>query len=216
MQRRYGQGNVAALAGLGIAGPQAVLAHCVHVPDDEIALLARHGTHVAHCPSSNLKLGSGVARLVELVAAGVSCAIGADGAPCNNRLDGFTELRLCALLQKGRRGPTAVRAEQVLELATLGGARALGQQAQIGSLGVGKRADIAVVDLRGVHALPEHGAISTLVYATQASDVRAVLVDGRLLVERGELTAATGLDLPRLRALSAERVPRLLRRAGLA
>lgn len=217
VRQRFGTGNVAALRSVGIAGPAAVLAHCVHVPDDEIAQLASDGTHVAHCPSSNLKLGSGTARIVELVAAGVSVGLGADGAPCNNRLDGFTELRLCALLQKGRPGigPAALPALEALRIATLGGARALGLDAEIGSLAVGKRADIAVVDLDGAHALPACDPVSTLVYATRGSDVRALLVDGRLLVERGQLTAATGLDLDRLRARCRERVPVLFRRAGL-
>lgn len=213
---RFAAGNIEALARLGIHGQRVTLAHCVQVDPTEQQLLAAHGTHVAHCPSSNLKLGSGLAPIVELLAAGVSVALGADGAPCNNRLDGFTELRLASLLQKGRRGPTALPAAQALELATLGGARALGLQAEVGSLTPGKRADITVVDLSGAHVLPVHSPLSAVVYAAQGSDVRHVLVDGELLVADGELTARTGLDLARLRALAGERVPVLMRRAGLA
>jgi 5-methylthioadenosine/S-adenosylhomocysteine deaminase len=216
VQARYGTGNVAALESLGLCGPQVVLAHCVHVGDGERQLLARAGTHVAHCPASNLKLGSGIAQVVELLAAGVNVAIGCDGAPCNNRLDGFAELRLCALLQKGRRGPAALPAAQALELATMGGARALGLEAEIGSLAVGKRADVTVVDLTSLAALPAHSPISAIVYAVAAADVRHVFVDGRWLVERGALRPETGLDVERLRAVSNERVPKLLRRAGLA
>ena len=216
VRERFATGNIEALASLGVHGSRVTLAHCVHVDAAERQRLAAHGTHVAHCPSSNLKLGSGVAPIVELLAAGVSVALGADGAPCNNRLDGFTELRLAALLQKGRLGPEVLPAARALELATLGGARALGLHAEIGSLTPGKRADITVVDLSGAHVLPLHSPLSAVVYAARGSDVRYVLVDGELLVDRGELAARTGLDLPRLRALAAERVPALMRRAGLA
>lgn len=216
VRERYGRGNLEALSALGLGGPRSVFAHCVHLDPDEPDLLAAEGSHVAHCPSSNLKLGSGVARIVELLAHGVNVAIGADGAPCNNRLDGFTELRLCALLQKAHAGPASLPASVALRLATLGGARALGIDGLAGTLTVGKRADLTVVDLGGVHCLPAHDATSTLVYAAQATDVRSVYVDGRALVEDGELTAATGLDVERLRAHSRERVPALLRRAGIA
>ncbi len=216
VRARYAEDNIAALFRLGIRGPQVVLAHCVHLGEGELDALAAAHTHVAHCPSSNLKLGSGIAQVVELFAAGINVALGCDGAPCNNRLDGFAELRLAALLQKARRGPTALPARQALQMATLGGARALGLQGQIGTLEVGKRADITVVDISSVSALPAHDTISALTYTATASDVRHVLVDGRLLVEKGALTKETGLDVERLRALCQERMPQLLRRAGLA
>ncbi|MBL9007299.1 MAG: amidohydrolase family protein [Myxococcales bacterium] len=216
VRARYGQGNVDALAALGLSGPQAVLAHCVHLDEGEIARIAQQGTHVAHCPSSNLKLGSGIAKVVELLDAGINVALGADGAPCSNRLDGLGELRLAALLQKGRLGPTALPAARALAMATLGGAKALGLQDRIGSLHVGKRADLLVVSRRGVGLLPEHAADSQVVYAASAQDVRHVLVDGRWLVADGQLRPETGLDVERLRALAHERMPTLLRRAGLA
>lgn len=216
VRARYGQGNVDALAALGLAGPRAVLAHCVHLEDDEVARMASQGTHVAHCPSSNLKLGSGIARVVELLDAGINVAIGADGAPCSNRLDGLGELRLAALLQKGRLGPTALPAARALAMATMGGAKALGLHDRIGSLQVGKRADLIVVSRRGAGLLPEHAADSQVVYASSGQDVRHVLVDGRWLVADGQLRPETGLDVERLRARSGERMPALLRRAGLA
>ncbi len=216
VRARYGQGNVDALAALGLSGPKAVLAHCVHLDEGEIARMAQQGTHVAHCPSSNLKLGSGIAKVVELLDAGINVALGADGAPCSNRLDGLGELRLAALLQKGRLGPTALPAARALAMATLGGAKALGLQDRIGSLHVGKRADLMVVSRRGVGLLPEHATDSQVVYAASAQDVRHVLVDGRWLVADGQLRPETGLDVERLRALAHERMPTLLRRAGLA
>lgn len=216
VRARYDLDNIAALKELGVAGPQAVLAHCVHVEGAELGVLATSGAHVAHCPSSNLKLGSGLAPVVELLAAGINVALGADGAPCNNRLDGFTELRLAALLQKARRGPAALPAKAALRLATLGGARALGLDAEIGSLAVGKRADVIVVDRSRPHHLPIAPLESALTYGAHAADVRAVFVEGELLVKDGELQPRTGLDVERLRALADERTPRLLRRAGLA
>lgn len=216
VRARYGKDNIAALRELGVAGGRSVLAHCVHVDAPEIAELQASGSHVAHCPSSNLKLGSGLAPVVELVAAGVNVALGADGAPCNNRLDALTELRLAALLQKARRGPRCLPAAEALRLATLNGARALGLQEEIGSLRLGKRADVVVVSLDGAHHQPAHAVESQLVYAAQPADVRAVFVEGELLVRGGELQPRTGLDLDRLRALCRERTPALFRRAGLA
>src|SRR5207249_4650462 len=132
-------------------GRRAVLAHCVWADERERAMLAEDGTRVAHCPSSNLKLGSGIAPVADLLARGVSVSLGADGAPCNNRLDGFEELRLCALLQKVSAGPQALPARQAFALATIDGARALGIDAEVGSLEVGKRADLAAVAVTAPH-----------------------------------------------------------------
>lgn len=216
VRSRSGLDNVAALHALGICGPRTVLAHCVHVTDDEMATLHSDGTHVTHCPSSNLKLGSGIAPLVRLLQAQVSLALGADGTPCNNRLDGFAELRLMSLLQKGVHGPEAIPAPTALQIATLGGAKALGQDDLVGSLSVGKRADVVVVGRNSPGQLPAHAPVSMLVYATQGSDVRDVFVDGEILVDRGTLTARTGLDLGRLSAECSARMPTLLRRAGIA
>jgi 5-methylthioadenosine/S-adenosylhomocysteine deaminase len=188
VERQTGRRNVEYLDSVGITGPHVALAHCVHVNEDELGLLARTGTHVAHCPSSNLKLGSGVAPVAEMLERGVSVSIGADGAPCNNRLDMFTEMRTAALLQKVTRGTTALPAERVLRMATLDGAHALGLGDEIGSLEAGKRADITVLDLGRLHLTPRPDIISTVVYAAEAADVRTVLVDGRVLVREGVLT----------------------------
>jgi 5-methylthioadenosine/S-adenosylhomocysteine deaminase len=189
--RTTGLGEIAYLDSVGISGPRAALAHCVWVDAHETARLARQGTSVVHCPSSNLKLASGVAKIPELLAAGCRVAIGADGAPCNNRLDVFAEMRLAALIQKPRLGADALPAAQVLELATLGGARALGLEREIGSIAPGKRADLAVLDLREPHLHPGTGdPVSLLVYAARASDVRDVFVDGRPMVLGHELLTA--------------------------
>jgi 5-methylthioadenosine/S-adenosylhomocysteine deaminase len=194
VRRLRGADNIVYLESLGLAGPRAALAHCVHATDDERRRLAANGSHVVHCPSSNLKLGSGIAPIPEMLAQGISIALGADGAPCNNNLDSFIEMRLAALIHKPRAGTTAMPAMTTLELATLGGARALGLEAEIGSIEPGKRADLVVVEPRAPHATPSFDPISTLVYATQSRDVRDVLVDGRILVRNHALTELTGLD----------------------
>ncbi len=191
VKRATGKDELAYLDSVGISGERAALAHCVWVDGDGIGRLARQRTGVVHCPSSNLKLGSGVAPVPEMLAAGCRVAIGADGAPCNNRLDGFSEMRLAALIQKPRLGPDALPAAQVLELATLGGARVLGLEREIGSVERGKRADLAVLDLSGAHVQPEAAdLVSRIVYGARASDVRHVLVDGRVVVRDGRLRTA--------------------------
>lgn len=187
VEHETGSRNVVYLDEVGLTGPHVVLAHCVHITEGEINLLARKGTHVAHCPSSNLKLGSGLAPVAEMLARGVSVSLGADGAPCNNRLDMFTEMRTAALLQKFRHGAAALPARRVLRMATIDGARAIGLDAEIGSIEPGKRADLSVVDLGRLHLTPGPDAVSTLVYAATASDVRTVLIDGRVVLSDGEL-----------------------------
>jgi len=212
VKRETGNDEIAYLDSMGISGPRAALAHCVWVDKEGIARLARQATNVVHCPSSNLKLGSGVAPVPEMLAAGCRVAIGADGAPCNNRLDVFTEMRLAALIQKPRLGPEALPAAQVLELATLGGARALGLESEIGSIEVGKRADLVVLDLDGPHAQPaEADLISRIVYSARAADVRHVIVDGRVVVRDGVLKTA---DVAAIRRGANTQARRLRRAVG--
>lgn len=187
---RYGKRNLAALHDLGLLGPRTGIAHCIHLDDAEVELLAATGTHVLHCPSSNLKLASGVASIPELSARGINVGIGADGAPCNNNLDGFLELRLAALLHKPRCGPRALPAARALALATRGGAAALGLADEVGALTVGRRGDVIAVDLTGPHVVPVEQPLSALVYAARSSDVRHVAVDGRLVVR--DRTLLTG------------------------
>lgn len=189
VERETGLRNVEYLDSVGISGPRVLLAHCVHLSEGEVELLATKGTHVAHCPSSNLKLGSGVARVAEMLERGISVSLGADGAPCNNRLDMFTEMRTAALLQKVRRGPSSFPARRALRMATIEGARALGLDDETGSLEVGKKADVAVVELERLHAVPRADVVSAIVYAAEAQDVRTVLIDGRIVLRDGELTS---------------------------
>ncbi len=180
--RRTGRRNLQYLHDVGFTGPDVGLAHCVWLDDDEKRLLRETGTHVLHCPSSNLKLGSGIAQVPELLAAGVAVSLGADGAPCNNNLDAFLEMRLCALIHKPRAGASAMPAGQVVRMATMGGAAALGLADSIGSLEVGKRADVITVDARRPHVVPTKNPYSAIVYASRSTDVRHVVIDGRIVV----------------------------------
>ena len=182
VEAETGMRNINYLDSVGVSGRHVALAHCVHLSNDEIRVLKSTGTNVVHCPSSNLKLGSGIAPVAKLLEEGISVSLGADGAACNNRLDMFTEMRTAALLQKALHGPEVLPAERVLQMATIDGARALGLDAEIGSLEVGKRADVAVVSLDRLHTSPQSEIVSSLVYAAEASDVRSVVIDGRLVM----------------------------------
>ena len=195
VERETGMRNVAYLYWLGIADAHVLLAHCIHLDEQEMKTLARTKTNVAHCPSSNLKLGSGIAPVAEMLERGISVSLGADGAPCNNRLDMFTEMRTAALLQKALHGPEVLPADRTLRMATIAGARALGLAEEIGSLEVGKRADVIIVDLHQLHATPEIDAVSSLVYSADASDVRATIIDGRIVMRNRELTTMNEADV---------------------
>ncbi|MBN2499603.1 MAG: amidohydrolase [Anaerolineales bacterium] len=176
------------LDALGLLTPHTLLAHCVHLNDAEIALLAKRDTKVAHCPESNLKLGNGVARVTDLRAAGVTVGIGTDGAASNNDLDMWGEMRSASLLQKGmQHDPTALPAPQAFRMATIEGARALGLEALIGSIEVGKRADLALVDFEKTHLNPVYDLYSHLVYAVDRSDVDTVLINGKVVMREREL-----------------------------
>ena len=188
VERETGLRNIDYLNAVGLAAPNVVLAHCVHLDDGEMAILKQTGAHVAHCPSSNLKLGSGLARVAEMMAQGISVTLGADGAPCNNRLDMFTEMRTAALLQKALHGPEALPARSVLKMATTDGARALGLADEIGSVEAGKRADLILLNLDRLHMTPQPDVVSTIVYAAQSSDVETVWIDGRCVLRDGRLT----------------------------
>jgi 5-methylthioadenosine/S-adenosylhomocysteine deaminase len=181
---------------LGLLGPNLIAVHAVHLQDEEIQLLATHGCSVAHCPSSNLKLASGFARIEALRAAGVNLCLGTDGAASNNRLDVLTEMRTAALLAKAVAGNAeALPAHAALRAATLGGAHALGLDAHIGSIEPGKRADLVAVALRGPEVAPCYDPVSHLVYAAGREHVTHVWVDGEPRVTEGKLeTAHRNLD----------------------
>jgi 5-methylthioadenosine/S-adenosylhomocysteine deaminase len=178
-----GMSNIEYLASLQLASPRLCTAHCVWVDEREQRVLAEHDVKVMHCPSSNLKLGSGIAPVAEMRAAGITVSLGADGAACNNHLDMFEEMRLAALLQATRRGPGALTARDALGMATRAGARTLGLEREIGSIEPGKRADLIVIDRDRPHLLPGPDPYSTIVYAARPTDVRTTIVDGDVLVD---------------------------------
>lgn len=213
VKKILGDDDVAILRKWGFAGPRVLLAHGVQLRDDELRAIVRDGTRFVHCPSANLKLGSGIARVAELDAKGVPLALGADGAPCNNNLDPWIELRHAALLAKSRTATTALPAARAFRLATIDGARALGIDDLVGSLEVGKRADVVVVRTDGPHVEPGGDVMSRLVYACTARDVEHVLVDGELVVHRGEHTK---LDREVVLARARAEARRVAKRAGLA
>jgi cytosine/adenosine deaminase-related metal-dependent hydrolase len=188
VREKTGADNVSYFQMLGLLGTQTTLAHCVWLTAQEQRQLADTHTSVCHCPSANLKLASGFAKVPDLLRDGVNVALGADGAPCNNNLDIFIEMRLAALIHKPRSGPATMSARQVLEMATLNGARALGLQDEIGSIEPGKKADLIIVDPDGAHSTPGGSdVISQLVYSARSTDVRDVIVDGRVLMRDREL-----------------------------
>jgi 5-methylthioadenosine/S-adenosylhomocysteine deaminase len=213
VETETGLRNVTYLDSLGISGRHVVLAHCVHLDVAEFETLAHTQTNVAHCPSSNLKLGSGIAEITRMLESGISVSLGADGAACNNRLDMFTEMRSMALLQKARRGPEVLPAKQALRIATIGGARALGLENQIGTLETGKRADVIVVDLNSLHSTPRPAdLVSAVVYSAQPADVRSVVIDGRVTMRDRQLLT---IDERSVVHDAAQEMAALIKRAGI-
>ena len=179
---------LARLAKLGLLGPNLLAVHAVHCSAAEIALLAQHGCHAVHCPTSNLKLASGFAPVTAFLNGGINVGIGTDGAASNNRLDMLAETRLAALLAKGVSGRAqALPAWQALEMATLNGARALGLDSEIGSLLPGKAADITAIRLGRIETTPCFDPVSHLVYAASREHVSHVWVNGELVLADGHL-----------------------------
>jgi 5-methylthioadenosine/S-adenosylhomocysteine deaminase len=187
VQQSTGMRNIEYLGDVGLTASHVALAHCIWLDEREIEILRSTGTHVAHCPSSNLKLASGFARIVDMLEQGISVSLGADGAACNNRLDMFTEMRTAALIQKALRGSQALPALTALRMATICGAHALGLSDEIGSIEVGKRADLQLLNLNSPHTTPHPDPISTIVYAAEADDVETVIIDGQVIMREREL-----------------------------
>ena len=179
---------IAVLERNGVLQPNALLIHCVRLDAADIAAIAAGGCGVAHCPASNAKLGHGVAPLTELLASGVRVGLGSDSVASNNRMDILDEARLAVLMQRARLdSPTAVPAAAALELATLGGARALGLDDRVGSLEVGKEADLTAFSLRARRAVPVHDPAAAAVFALSGCEAKFVAVAGRVLLRDGRL-----------------------------
>ncbi len=185
VEERHGQRNIDYLHSIGLTGEKLVLAHCIWLSENEMKILAETGTKVAHCPSSNLKLASGIAKIPEMIEMGINVSLAADGAPCNNNLDMFTEMRNASLIQKARLlDSTVMPAQKIFELATLGGAKAMCKEDELGSLEVGKKADVVIIEQNNIHSVPTNtvNVIANLVFSTRATDVETTIINGKVLM----------------------------------
>lgn len=184
VEAERGMRNVVYLDHIGLARPNLILAHSIWLNDEEKRIIRERGVKVTHCPGSNLKLASGVAEVPALLHEGIHVGLGADGAPCNNNLDMFQEMRLAAFIQKVRHGPTVMNAKTVLRMATMGGAEVLGMEREIGSIEPGKLADLQLLDLEDFHVYPSFDAdwYSRVVYAATRGDVDTVMIDGEIVM----------------------------------
>ena len=184
IKKRFGKRPAQHLKDLGLLGPHLILDHCVHVNKSEIGLLAGHKVSVVHNPESNMKLASGIAPVPEMIARGIKVGLGTDGCASNNNLDLFGEMDMAAKLHKAQRlDPTVMDAQTLIQMATIDGARVLGLGKMTGSLEVGKRADLIVIDINKPHLTPMYNPYSHVVYAASGQDVRHSIIDGRIVME---------------------------------
>ncbi len=216
VRARCGMDNVEYFGALGILNHATCLAHGIWLNDREIDLMAQHQAKILHCPSSNLKLGSGIAAIPRYLARGIQVSLGADGAPCNNTLNMFQEMRLAALIQKPVHGPTSMPARTVFRMATIGGAEALGLDKEIGSLEAGKRADLVLLDLSRLwntppSLSPDDLAVS-IVHSAGPENVHAVMADGVWVYRNGFHTT---INVERTRQDAHAQLPALLSRAEI-
>ena len=214
VQEETGMRNVVYLDHLGLANERLILAHCIWLDEEEKRIIKEKGVHVSHCPGSNLKLASGIADTPHLLINHASVSLGADGAPCNNNLDMFNEMRLAALIQKPIHGPTVMDARTVFRMATIGGAKAVGLEKEIGSLEVGKKADIAILNLQNFHTYPSYDVdpISRIVYSATRADVVTTIIDGRIVMENKIMRT---IDKPLILKEADSSIKRLLKKTNI-
>jgi 5-methylthioadenosine/S-adenosylhomocysteine deaminase len=187
IQEKYGVTPAVALRNAGLFDRPVLAAHCVHLTEEDMDILKAHNVHVAHNPGSNLKLGSGIAPIPDLLSRGIIVGLGTDGAASNNNLDMMEEMRLAALLHKGSRmDPTAITAREALAMATRESAKAVYLE-HVGVVAEGMKADLIMLDLAKPHMTPQHDLVAHLVYAAQPSDITLVMINGKILLENGEL-----------------------------
>lgn len=186
VRKRFGKENIEYFYSISTIDDHSVFAHCIHTTEEEIKLMKESGLRVAHCPSSNLKLASGIANIPRYLQEGISVSLGADGAPCNNNLSAITEMRLAALIQKPIHGATSMDAKTVFKLATIEGAKALHLQDEIGSIEIGKKADIVLINLNSPFNSfvgDENSIYSDIVYSSGINNIHSVIVEGKWLVK---------------------------------
>jgi 5-methylthioadenosine/S-adenosylhomocysteine deaminase len=213
VQERTGKSNVEMLADVESLGPQVMLNHCVFLSDHDIGLIAESGSHVIHDPTSNMLLASGVAPIPKVRAAGINLGLACDGPACNNGQDMIEAMKDAALLQKAvTRQPDVIVARDVFEMATRGGARAIGMGDTLGAIRSGFLADLVLIETRAPHLTPLHDPLAALVYSARGSDVRTVIVGGEIVVKDGTVTT---LDEEEVLARARERAGRARRLAGV-
>ncbi len=182
VKAQTGYGNIEFFDHMGLANERLLLAHCIWVSEKEVDILQQQQVKVLHCPSANLKLGSGFAPIPKYLKRGINVSLGSDGAPCNNNLSIFQDMRLAALIHKPRFGVKSITARDVLDMATINGARALGLSHQIGSLEKGKKADLVILNLNKVNTIPADNVYSQIVYSAQTENVLHVMINGQWVV----------------------------------
>ena len=213
VQERTGKSNVEMLADVESLGPQVMLNHCVFLSDHDIGLIAESGSHVIHDPTSNMLLASGVAPIPKVRTAGINLGLACDGPACNNGQDMIEAMKDAALLQKAvTRQPDVILARDVFQMATRGGARAIGMGDTLGAIRPGFLADLILIETRAPHLTPLHDPLAALVYSARGSDVRTVIVDGEIVVKDGTVTT---LDEEEVLARARERANRARRLAGV-
>lgn len=209
VRKRFGKENIEYFNSIGVLDDHTVLAHCIHVNDSEMKTMKKQNSRVSHCPSSNLKLGSGVANIPKYLSEGINVSLGADGAPCNNNLSVFNEMRLAALIQKPIHGPTSMDAKTVFKLATIEGAKALHLDNEIGSIEVGKKADIVLLNLEKANQSVlsnDENIYSDIVYSASKENVSSVFIQGdqvvvngkSLIYDEGEIISNSKAELKKL------------------
>ena len=187
VEKMYGQSYIRALKDIGALGSETILAHGIWLDDEEYQLIKKTNTRITHNPSSNCKLASGICDVLKYHELGILVGIGTDGPPCNNNFDMFTDMRLATFLQKVKHlNERALPAKKVLRMVTIEGAKALNWQKSIGSIEVGKKADLIQVDINNVNSLPLYDPISHLVYAASGKDVSLTMIDGKIVFQDGE------------------------------
>ena len=208
----YGMNDTEFLSEIGFLGPDVLAAHCVHCKPHDIRILLHHETKVAHNPCSNMYLASGCPPIPEMLAAGVTVGLASDGPASSNNHSLFQAMKFAALLQKGvHQDATIITAEKVLEMATIGGARAVGLEAEIGSIEIGKKADIVVVDYNNAFMTPIHHPVSAMVYSALGHEVTTVMIDGRFVMRDGIVGSVDETSVRRQAQVSADA---LTQRAG--
>lgn len=212
VRKRCGKDNIECFEELEILNDKSCIAHCIWLNENEIDLMKKRDARVLHCPSSNLKLASGIANIPRYLREGISVSLGADGAPCNNFLDIFVEMRLASLIQKPFYGPTVMSAKEIFEIATISGARALHLQNEIGSIEVGKKADLVLIELNQIHNtknVNEENLYSSIVYTADHTNVKSVMIDGQWVYINQEFKT---IDVDEVNKKSEEELKKLLMR----